>query len=57
MADWVRSLKFIATSDDLIGRVAAAHGEFERIHPFLDGNGTTGRLMLNLLLVRFGIHP
>ena len=57
MADWVRSLKFIAASDNLIERVAAAHGEFERIHPFLDGNGRTGRLMMNLLLVRFGYPP
>ncbi len=57
MADWARSLKFIAGSDNLIERVAAAHGEFERIHPFLDGNGRTGRLMMNLLLVRFGYPP
>jgi hypothetical protein len=57
MADWVRSLKSIADSDNLIERVAAAHGEFERIHPFLDGNGRTGRLMMNLLLVRFGYPP
>ncbi|MGH9115104.1 MAG: Fic family protein [Acidimicrobiales bacterium] len=57
MADWVRSLKSIASSDDLIERVAAAHGAFERIHPFLDGNGRTGRLMMNLLLVRFGYPP
>lgn len=57
MADWVRSLKSIAASDNVIERVAAAHGEFERIHPFLDGNGRTGRLMMNLLLVRFGYPP
>jgi fido (protein-threonine AMPylation protein) len=57
MADWVRSLKSIAGLDNLIERVAAAHGEFERIHPFLDGNGRTGRLMMNLLLVRFGYPP
>ncbi|HEY7952214.1 MAG TPA: Fic family protein, partial [Solirubrobacteraceae bacterium] len=36
--------------------LASVHAEFERIHPFLDGNGRTGRLVLNLLLVRLG-HP
>jgi fido (protein-threonine AMPylation protein) len=57
MADWVRSFKSIAGSDNPIERVAAAHAEFERIHPFLDGNGRTGRLLMNLVLVRFGYPP
>lgn len=34
-----------------------AHAAFERIHPFLDGNGRTGRLVLNVLLVRLGFPP
>src|SRR2546423_4906960 len=34
--------------------LAQLHNEFERIHPFLDGNGRTGRLVLNLVLVRLG---
>lgn len=37
--------------------VAELHGRFERIHPFLDGNGRTGRLVLNLILVRLGYPP
>jgi len=36
---------------------AELHAEFERIHPFNDGNGRVGRLMLNLLLVRYGYPP
>jgi fido (protein-threonine AMPylation protein) len=38
-------------------RLAELHAEFERIHPFLDGNGRTGRLVMNLLLVRLGYPP
>ncbi len=37
--------------------VASLHARFEQIHPFLDGNGRTGRLVLNLLLVRLGYPP
>jgi fido (protein-threonine AMPylation protein) len=37
--------------------VAQCHVEFERIHPFLDGNGRTGRLLLNLIMVRLGWPP
>lgn len=37
--------------------LARMHARFEQIHPFLDGNGRTGRLVLNLLLVRLGFPP
>lgn len=37
--------------------LADLHAKFERIHPFLDGNGRAGRLALNLMLVRNGYPP
>ena len=37
--------------------LAELHCRFEQTHPFLDGNGRAGRLLVNLILVRFGYPP
>lgn len=40
-----------------IERAAELHTRFVKIHPFVDGNGRTGRLLLNFELMKFGYPP
>lgn len=40
-----------------IDRAALLHGEFVKIHPFVDGNGRTARLLLNFELMKCGYPP
>jgi Fic family protein len=46
-----------ALAQPLPEALARLHNEFEQVHPFLDGNGRAGRLVLNLVLVRLGYPP
>lgn len=38
-------------------RASLLHGEFVKVHPFIDGNGRTARLLLNFELMKYGYPP
>lgn len=49
----------LANSEHLppLVQAAIAHAQFETIHPFLDGNGRTGRALIHVILRRRGLAP
>jgi Fic family protein len=57
--EWLADAQALRDLDapHLPAELAWLHARFEQIHPFLDGNGRTGRLLLNLSLVRLGYPP
>lgn len=58
IGDWIEEANGEPPSDcHIIEHLARLHAGFERIHPFPDGNGRAGRLILSFLLVRHGYPP
>ncbi|PEB42228.1 cell filamentation protein Fic [Bacillus pseudomycoides] len=61
MQQWVDNLNFrlenAKTIDEKLYAVADQHIQFERIHPFSDGNGRTGRILMNYSLLENNLPP
>lgn len=57
MDEWAGWLAGPAAQLEPVERAALAHHRLAAIHPFLDGNGRTARLVMNLLLLRDGYPP
>ena len=50
-------IAFSESEEHIVTKLARFHIEFEGIHPFIGGNGRTGRLLVNLELMKAGYPP
>lgn len=58
MKEYLQMSNFSAKDvEESICKIAENHIRFERIHPFVDGNGRTGRIILNQQLINCGLLP
>lgn len=55
MEELLRGLR--KTSRDILEEIAAFHAHFEQIHPFSDGNGRVGRLLMHAMLLKHNFPP
>ena len=62
MDDLISMLQYVPAEEDqieipIVVRMAVVHAQFETIHPFFDGNGRVGRILLPLMLAAEGYPP
>lgn len=62
MDDLTSMLQYVPAEEDqieipIVVRMAVVHAQFETIHPFFDGNGRVGRILLPLMLAAEGYPP
>lgn len=57
MEQLVADYETLKADKHIIAAAAEFHLRFEGVHPFIDGNGRTGRLLLNLELIKAGLLP
>ncbi|HLG01603.1 MAG TPA: Fic family protein [Acidimicrobiia bacterium] len=59
VAELLDDLCAFSSNDALspVAQAAIAHAQFETIHPFVDGNGRTGRALIHVILRRRGLAP
>ena len=55
LSNWVNFVNDETTGIDPLIKSAIAHYQFEAIHPFLDGNGRTGRILMVLMLSKYNL--
>lgn len=57
MKNYIADLNRVAKDKHLLENASDLHAEFESIHPFIDGNGRIGRLLLSILTMKNGYCP
>lgn len=52
-SDWFQQVSARGIESNPVALAAAAHAWFVQIHPFIDGNGRTARILLNIIMMRY----